>query len=103
MESGNFRLLISCPPDSLFCSEVRGRLALVGYCLLQSPRLPSNITSSEFLDVRKENGGVGVDRPSGLLQDLPLSPHTLGTARSCMCSNLILTLWEEFPAILAGI
>lgn len=62
MESGNFRLLISCPPDSLFCSEVRGRLALVGYCLLQSPRLPSNITSSEFLDVRKENGGGGVGR-----------------------------------------
>lgn len=68
MESGNFRLLIQCPPDSLVCSKVRGRLALAGHCLLQSPRHPSNIVSSEFLDLRKGNWvGGGLDRPSGLL------------------------------------
>lgn len=65
MESGSFCLLISCPPDSLVCTEVRGRLALVGFHLLQSLRLPSNVMSSEFLNLRK--GDRGLDRPSGLL------------------------------------
>lgn len=53
MESGNFCLLILCPPDLSVCTEVRGRLALVGFLLLQFLSLPSNVTSSEFLNLRK--------------------------------------------------